>query len=375
MPTLATWTVTAATIGSVMVADSATRSAERSPAASVPPADMHVETGPGAEPPPRLADTGLYEDFAARTLSPSVLPFSPQYPLWTDGARKRRWIMLPAGTAIDASEPRSWRFPIGTKLWKEFAYEKRVETRFMELTAAGWTYATYVWTEDGSDAVLAPQRGVAATYVRTSGAVRHDIPGVQDCKACHEGRDGEVLGFELLQLSPDRDPRAPHATSSADDANLVTLAERGLLRGLPAELLTSPPRVAARTPRERAALGYLHGNCSSCHNDSGPLAPLGLSLVAPIAGTPEGGERGAADTAVGVESKFRPPGTARTSLRVAPGDPERSVLVQRMSSRHATVQMPPLGTSTVDDEAVELVTGWIRELAPREISMRTHSTR
>jgi hypothetical protein len=376
MPTLATWALAASAISSVTLAvDSATRGTKTTSPAARPDTEERLAADPGLAP-PRLADTGLYEDFATQRLHPGVLPFSPQYPLWTDGARKRRWIWLPPGTTIDASEPRSWRFPAGTKLWKEFAYERRVETRFMELTASGWIYATYVWTEDGTDAVLAPARGVPAPYVRTSGDVRHDIPGVQDCKACHQGREGEVLGFELLQLSPDRDPLSPHATSSPGDVNLRTLADGGLLRGMPAELLEDPPRVAARTPRERAALGYLHGNCSSCHNASGPLASMGLSLVAPIAtGESAGNERGARETAVGVDSRFRPPGTAQPSLRIAPGAPERSVLVQRMSSRHAAVQMPPLGTSVVDEDAVRLVTGWVRELPGRAISMTTQSTR
>lgn len=376
MPTLTTWTLAATVIGTITLVDSASgRSTERSSSAPrVASAAPDAEAGSTVEPPRRLAETGLYTDFAARKLHPSVLPFSPQYPLWTDGARKSRWISLPAGTSIDASDPRSWRFPIGTKLWKEFAYEKRVETRFMQLTAAGWIYATYAWTEDGSDALLAPERGVMAAYVKTSGAVRHDIPGVQDCKACHQGREGEVLGFELLQLSPDRDPLAPHATSSQDDVTLATLSARGLLRGLPAELLANPPRVSARTPVERAALGYLHGNCSSCHNASGPLASLGMSLVAPISGAIPGADagRGARETAVNVESQFRLPGTHETAPRIAPGDPEGSVVVQRMSSRHTAVQMPPLGTSTVDEEAVSLVTTWVRELPPRAVAQRTH---
>jgi hypothetical protein len=376
MTTPALWLVVGSVLGSVALVRDATTRGTRAPAPSVAaPAGARVDRG-AAAPPPRLADTGLYEDFAARKLHRDVLGFSPQYPLWTDGASKRRWIRLPPGTAIDASNPRSWRFPLGTKLWKEFAYRQRVETRFMELTAAGWTYATYVWTEDGGDAVLAPERGVAAAYVRTSGDVRHDIPGVLDCKACHQGRDSEVLGFELLQLSPDRDPLAPHATSNPGDVDLAALAERGLVRGLPASLATDPPRVAARTPRERAALGYLHGNCSSCHNSSGPLASLGMSLVAPVAGSGAvPAERGARETAVGVESEYRLAATGRTAPRIAPGDPAGSLLVQRMSSRHASMQMPPLGTSTVDAEAVSLVSSWIRQLPPDAVSLRTESTR
>ena len=81
--------------------------------------------------PEHLADTGLYADFALRTPAPGVLTFAPQYPLWTDGAAKRRWISLPPGEAIDATDIDNWQFPIGTRLWKEFAFERAVETRFM----------------------------------------------------------------------------------------------------------------------------------------------------------------------------------------------------------------------------------------------------
>jgi hypothetical protein len=325
--------------------------------------------------PPRLADTGLYADFAARALAPGVFPYSPQYPLWTDGAAKRRWIQLPPGAAVDGRDPRRWRFPVGTKLWKEFAYGQRVETRFLERTTAGWAYATYVWTPDGADAVLAPERGVPAAYVKTSGAVRHDIPSLSDCHACHRGgRGSEVLGFELLQLSPDRDPLAPGAVApEPGSVDLATLVARGLLRGVPARLLDPPPRVAAVAEPERAALGYLHGNCAHCHGRSnGALAELGLSLVAPLAGErrPAAGAR---ETAVGVASRYRPPGSGdEPGLRIAPGDPGRSVLLQRMASRHAVVQMPPLGTSEADAAATRLVGAWIEELGAGAAVARSH---
>src|ERR1043165_6412078 len=72
--------------------------------------------------PLHLRDTALND---SRNLS-----FSPQYPLWSDGAHKRRWIYLPPGTAIDASRLDAWEFPIGTRLWKEFSLGGPIETRF-----------------------------------------------------------------------------------------------------------------------------------------------------------------------------------------------------------------------------------------------------
>lgn len=318
--------------------------------------------GATAPAPARLADTGLYSDFATRTVDPANLPYSPQYPLWTDGAAKRRWIRIPAGSAIDASDPDAWVFPAGTRLWKEFALGGRpIETRYMERLADGsWLYATYRWSPDGGETLRAPERGVRGAAESAPG-VPYDLPGVWDCRACHEGNPARVLGFGALQLSPDRDPLAPHQQApEPGSVDLPALVERGLLRGLPSELLAEPPRVAAATAAARAALGYLHGNCAGCHNGSGPLADLDFSLEVRLAPAHRVATA-ALVTASGHEARFRPAGAAAVA-RIAPGAPERSLVAQRMASRDALLQMPPLGSRCVDAEAVALVEDFIREL-------------
>jgi hypothetical protein len=59
----------------------------------------------GADLPALLSDTGLFAPGQVGTIAVAVLPFSPQYPLWSDGATKRRWISLPPGLSIDATRP------------------------------------------------------------------------------------------------------------------------------------------------------------------------------------------------------------------------------------------------------------------------------
>ena len=51
------------------------------------PAEV-IDTSPDV--PALLSATGLYQSIAAKTLAPGVLPFTPQFPLWSDGAEKRR---------------------------------------------------------------------------------------------------------------------------------------------------------------------------------------------------------------------------------------------------------------------------------------------
>jgi hypothetical protein len=315
--------------------------------------------------PPTLSATGLVAPGAPTAVRAGVIAFAPQYPLWSDGTRKRRWIALPPGTTIDASQPDAWEFPPGTRLWKEFGFDRPLETRYVErLTDGRWRFATYVWRADGSDADLAPEGG---TVVAARGAPggRYAVPSRTDCLACHEGAAVPVLGFSALQLSPDRDPLAPHADSArADLADLRSLAARGLLQNLPPALLATPPRIAARSPVERAALGYLHGNCGHCHNAAGALDGLEMVLAQP-ADPMAGGVERTLQSLLGHSSRFRPHGTA-SAQRIARDGSGSHMLTRRMTSSSPLERMPPLGVQVIDDEGVALVQRWItEELNPR----------
>jgi hypothetical protein len=91
-----------------------------------------------------LSQTGLYADAAALTIDAGNRLFSPQYPLWSDGATKRRWVRLPKGSQIDIADPGKWELPVGTKFWKEFAFNgRKTETRFLWQTAKDkWIFAS-----------------------------------------------------------------------------------------------------------------------------------------------------------------------------------------------------------------------------------------
>lgn len=333
-----------------------------------------------AEQPPlpaRLGATGLYAPgtpgapgVAGRpsAVATGVAPFTPQYPLWTDGADKRRWIALPPGHAIDGSDPDAWQFPPGTRLWKEFAYGGRpVETRLIERLADGsWRFAAYVWDADGRDATLAPAEGVLVAAPAAPGG-RHAVPSRDDCLACHGSAAVPVLGVGTLQLSPAGDADDAVAPGgrrrSASEMDLRALVRRGWLRGLPPALLDEPVRLAARSPVERAALGVLLGNCAHCHNASGHRVPLRLDL-APSAADPQAALARTLRSLVGAVSRWQATADGR-ALIVAPGDAGASVLVQRMASREPRVQMPPLGTAAPDHAALALLTRWIDDELPQ----------
>jgi hypothetical protein len=311
--------------------------------------------------PAHLSDTGLYADASGAQVDPRNLAFSPQYPLWSDGAAKRRWIYLPPGTAIDASRPDAWEFPIGTRLWKEFSLGgSPVETRFIErLSDGAWRYATYVWNEAGTDATLAPVDGIAALNRRGSPRDGYAVPSELDCRACHEGAAAPVLGFSALQLSSDRDPLAPHADARTD-IDLQTLIARGLIKNVPPALAGARPRIEASSRIERAALGYLHGNCGHCHNSNGTPVPVELTLAQSVADGAAGAER-VLRSMIDAGGRFRPHGASAAARLVTPGHPDTSVLITRVRSRNPQTQMPPIGTRLIDAEALALLERWIAQ--------------
>jgi mono/diheme cytochrome c family protein len=324
------------------------------PARAVPPG--------AAAAPERLSETGLYDD--GGRVDTRNLAFVPQYPLWSDGAAKSRWIYLPPGATIDVSDIDAWQFPVGTKLWKEFAWAgRRVETRMIWKSATDtWVFATYVWNDEQTEARLAPEDGVP-DVVEIAPGKRHSIPGVNDCRSCHQSSPAVVLGFNALQLSDDRDPLAPHREPDRPGAvTLKTLVKANQLRPERPDLVVRPPRIRASDPTARAAMGYLSSNCGGCHNSRGPLARLGLNLLHNVGGH-DGAPEPAMLTTINSRGRFVVPGVAPdSSSLISPGAPARSALLYRMKSRRPSSQMPPLGTLVADDAAVALVRSWVESL-------------
>lgn len=300
--------------------------------------------------PQTLFETGLYADAALTTLAEGVMEFSPQFPLWSDSASKRRFIWLPPDTQIDTSDMDHWKFPVGTKVWKEFTRgDTRVETRLlMKQDETNWFMGAYKWSEDLSEATLVARRGEQNAL-----GTDHDIPSTRECDDCHKGQPDKVLGFSAIQLSHD-----------GSAVNLASIKAAGLL--------SAPPAVDAfevpGNPTERAAIGLLHANCGQCHSEFGSgydrnqmelwlkVDTLGdLSQTAPYqtaVGTPL--DQDLSETLPGI------------TMRVIPGDPQHSALYLRMASRDAArlIAMPPIGTELTDDPGLQLITDWINALPP-----------
>jgi hypothetical protein len=332
--------------------------------AALPGAAILAARADVPEPPARLSATGLFAPGSPSTPSADAREYSPQYPLWSDGLSKRRWIHIPAGTHIDATRRDDWQFPVGTRFWKEFSLgDRRIETRMLwRASDTRWVFATYAWSEDGSDARLVPEDG-APTAVEVARGRHHAIPSRPDCTACH-GTEPKPLGFNALQLSTDRDPHAIHGEPARPGRlSLRDLVAEGVLEPASPALVTAPPRIRTASPETRAVLGYLAANCGTCHNGTGAVSAAGP--VIRISDLQADGDA-VARALVGQRTRWQVPGVAAgASVLVNPEAPESSAIVARMRSRSPSSQMPPLGTVIRDEAAVERLAAWIGTLQTR----------
>ncbi len=298
--------------------------------------------------PTRLSETGLYVDIAARALAPGVIPFAPAHPLWADGERKARYLLLPDGAKVDTSDMDHWTFPVGTKAWKEFWVDgKLVETRLLwkrrpEPGIESWWRVAYVWSADGRDAVATVEGSPSAS------GTNHDVPSQEDCTYCHTlVRDG-IIGASAIELSS---PAGAAAPAEPDTGLLLPLAARNVF--------TNPPVREFQVPGSgivRDALGYLHGNCGFCHNarmEELIKRKIRFRLLTTDV-TPE--QTGAYTTTFYTKMFHVLPNGADQAI--VPGEPEQSQAYVRMTTPDLT-RMPPRGTKTVDGAGSALIREWI----------------
>jgi hypothetical protein len=301
--------------------------------------------------PKTLSCTGLYGAAGTGTVDKAVptvnREFNPGTALWTDGAEKRRWIALPDGTKIDTSNPGGWVFPNGTRVWKEFKFNgKRAETRFMYKHDDLWLFATYKWNETDTEATAVDGADVALV-----GGGTHSIPNLMQCNECHRGSRDKLLGFEQVLLG----------LPGAEGFNLTALVAENRLSNPPARTNYVIPDdgtgVAAK------ALSWIHVNCGvSCHNETGNaqanmshmflrIDPTTLDAASPAAWN-------IVKLTVGVPSvtaNFR-------GVRIVPGLPDQSLIVQLAQTRGSNMAMPPIGTRIVDPTGIANVRDWITRL-------------
>jgi hypothetical protein len=298
------------------------------------------------DPPTWLSGTGCFDLTTPDhpVPHPGLIPYDVVVELWSDGAKKRRYIGLPDNAHFTPDNNGGWVAPAGTIMIKEFDLEttpgdpatrRPIETRFwVNSPALGWSGFSYRWNEAGTDAVLLPLTASTYAWTLDDGTQHtHVYPSRDDCMRCHspphgpdaaEGGMGPLLGVRPEQLARWYD----YDGVIADQ--LQTLAALGV-----APVASATPFISPHQPNEtieHRVRGYMAGNCMHCHNPQHPSI---------------------------WDMRYTTPSPQMNLCGdITPGSPAASPVYELVTQR--PWGMPCIGTNAVDPLARDLFAAWIR---------------
>jgi uncharacterized repeat protein (TIGR03806 family) len=345
--------------------------------------------------PKTLSASGLFKSVRGHQMQPGMIPYSVNAQLWSDGAFKSRWLGLPGlDPKIDFTRLRGWNFPDRTVIVKSFALEMEegkpqsrrwIETRFLTRQDGEWSGYSYLWNEEQNEGALVDAKGLDRDYtISTKDGKRTQkwhYPSRAECMVCHSREANWVLGLSAAQLNKD------HDYGGCTDNQLRVLEHLGLFQAFDygkhvQELNPAAAKLAAKNQRapaktavlpfnpsaypkladpydksadlDKRARAYLHSNCAHCHVFAGGgNSQINLEWNVSV------------ETMKMIDVKpqhhsFNLP----DAKLIAAGHPEQSVLLHRVGIREAGF-MPPLATSIVDRQAVEMLREWIAAMPAR----------
>jgi uncharacterized repeat protein (TIGR03806 family) len=315
------------------------------------------ESARGPAFPRTLTETGLFASVKDHTPAAGLIPYDVNVPLWSDGAAKDRFLVLPEKGKVVFKDRDQWEFPIGTVLVKTFLLNtdldkpdemRRLETRLLVHNPRGWEGYTYTWNEDQDEANLLADWPLTRNFdVNTAtGPVKREwyFPSRSDCIACHTQNGGFVMGLNTRQLN------RVHAYGKVKNNQIQVMDRLGIFSDpLPkptGDLEAFPDWQAKEAPKATLARAYLDANCAMCHSPGGR------------------GHAGGAAMDMRFHEPLQEAFPGKTSW-LTQGDPARSLLLKRMTTRHDNAQMPPLATNREDEEAVNVIYEWIKGLPSR----------
>ena len=310
-------------------------------------------------PPHKLSETGVFENLSDLKICSSALKYEVNLPFWSDGALKRRWIILPKDQKIQFVPEDPWKFPKGTIFIKHFEFKSkffkpfRIETRLlMNLTEDDWYGYSYQWQDNQKDAILLEDSATKEYSVydpheptETKKQVWR-FPSQRACLECHNSWSSYILGARTEQLNLTEGGKRTNQLNSWNEMDFFSKKIEEASQFKKYVSLSDKTQTL-----EKRVKSYLASNCVQCHQPDSPArshmdfrfkTPVEFMNV--IGQKPNAGDMNMPD-----------------ALLVKPGKKESSILWLRLMAT-STLRMPPLGSNVADREAIDLIGVWIDSL-------------
>jgi len=314
---------------------------------------------------PVLSDYNFFEgNMADQIPSFGVLPYQPISVLFSDYAKKKRFVWMPQGTSANyVSDGELLNFPTGAVLIKTFFYDnvlpdlnrQIIETRLLIKKEEGWFFADYIWDAAQQEAYLDVNgygANVPLEWVENgqTNFVNYRIPSTSQCYTCHKSYQEETpIG-----------PKPQNLNGSFDymdgvENQLQKWINTGYLTAsLPSQINTVVDWSDENQDLELRVRSYFDINCASCHSDSGHCDYRALRMD--FSSTDD-----LANIGVCVDPDTPIPGYESAKL-IEPGNAQASVLFFRLHTTDEEYRMPLLGRSLRHDESIIFIQEWIENL-------------
>jgi uncharacterized repeat protein (TIGR03806 family) len=310
-----------------------------------------------------LADTGAFSDVATLTPAPGVVPYDINVHFWSDGAKKTRWFSLPNTTLKYTFNPtNNWLFPTSSVWIKHFDLEltngvsssaRRIETRFIVRISSGVYGVTYRWAGSTANATLVPEGGMTDNFVIRDGSTTRTqvwrYPARNECLVCHTESGGHALGFGTAQMN-----RSFNYGTTTEN-QIQAMSNAGYFNGTVGNVQSMPALSQADNESislEHRARSYLAANCVNCHQPGGTGNGLwDARITTPLLSA--GLIKGALLNDYGNPS----------NQVVRPATPPNSMILTRISTL-GDGRMPPLASSVLDTNGMQILTRWIDSVRP-----------
>ena len=330
----------------------------------------------------KLSDYHFFEG-EMKNLEPAyrVIPFKPNSELFTDYARKKRFIWMPSGVqASYVTDDSAMDFPVGTVLIKNFYYDdvlpnhtqQIIETRLLVKVAddiaesgniaadSGWKLYNYIWNAEQTEAFLNQTgngQSVPISFV-VNGETKttdYQIPSSEQCMTCHKLNANHTPFGEVtvpLGVKPQNLNYAFNYGTSQQNQLAKWQATGYLDNSVPNNITSTVDWTDVSQPLELRARSYLDANCAHCHRAGAYCDYTNMRFNFRNANLELLGVCMVANDQIG---------SPYTHI-IARGNWSRSDIGFRMSATAGGEMMPQIGRTLVHNEGLELMQQWVMSL-------------
>lgn len=295
----------------------------------------------------------------------NVLSFEPASSLFTDYAKKKRFVWMPNGLkATFNGNNKVLELPVGAALIKTFYYDhvqpsnstRIMETRIMIRKSTGWIFAEYIWNTEQTEANL----DLNGSYSNiswnedniTPKSSNYRFPSSTECITCHKSSNIPIpIGIKPQNLNLN------YNYSGVSKNQLTKWIEQGYLENaIPTNIVSTVNYKDTSNSLNLRVRSYLDINCAHCHQQNSHCDYRPMRFAFSETNLP-------ANLGICVPPQDLSIGSGISSV-VQPNNIARSMMFYRLNTSDESFRMPLLGRTIIHTEGIALIQEWINSLPP-----------